>query len=132
MKALKFDTKTLRTAGAVIGERDKKAVTDRYEAKKEAERLGDEVYSLLLKCNIALEKENAHKAQELYEDIVKMGECITMKDLRINGEMLKQIGITDGKTIGIALKAALDEAHKDNKNNNEEYLADFVRSRFIL
>lgn len=130
MKKLKFDTKTLRASASIIGEDEKEPVIDRYQVKKMAERLGDEVYSLLLKYNIAKNKANAQQAEKLYLDIKENHECIYIKDLKINGEKLKEIGITDGKQIGISLKACLDEAHKDNNNNTEAYLEDFVRNKF--
>lgn len=130
MKKLKFDTKTLRTAASIIEEDEKEPVIDRYEVKKLAERLGDEVYSLLLKYNIAKNKTNAQQAEKLYLDIKENDECIYIKDLKINGEKLKQVGITDGKQIGLALKLCIDEAHKNNNNNTEAYLVDFVRNKF--
>ncbi len=131
MKQLKFDTKTLRTACAVIGEADIEPITDRYEAKKAAERLGDEVYSLVLKYNIADGKMNSEAAEALYSDIKDKNECITMKELKMNGGILKKMGVTDGKLIGAALKACLDEAQRNNENNTQEYLEGFVRDNFM-
>lgn len=131
MRGLKFDTKTLRAASAVIGEADREPVTDRYEAKRAAERLGDEVYSLVLRYNLSCGRDNAEAAAALYGDIKAKNECVYMKELKMNGGTLKKMGITDGKLIGAALKACLDEAHRDNVNNTKEYLEDFVRNRFI-
>ena len=54
-----------------------------------------------------------------------------MKELEINGEILKSMGITDGKTIGLALKAALDETHRDNSLNTRAYLIDFIGKGFL-
>ena len=55
-----------------------------------------------------------------------------MKELKLNGDDLKKMGVTDGKTIGMALKAALDEAHRDNSVNDAVWLANFVRDRFLI
>ena len=55
-----------------------------------------------------------------------------MKELKLNGDDLKKMGLTDGKTIGMALKAALDEAHRDNSVNDAVWLANFVRDRFLI
>ncbi len=131
MKQLKFDTKTLRTVRAVIGETENEPVTDRYETKKAAERLGDEVYGLVLGYALACERNNAGEALALYEDIKAKNECIYMRELKINGGVLKKMGMTDGKLIGAALRACLDEAHRDSRNNTEEYLESFVREKFI-
>ena len=130
MKKLKFDTKTLKAASKVIGENENYQLTDGYEIKKTVEKLGDEIYEILLKFNIACGKENSERAEEEYRKIRGNDECIFMKQLKINGGILKKLGITDGKLIGEALKASLDEAHKDNNNNNSEYLEKFVLDRF--
>lgn len=132
MKALKFDTKTLRFAYAVIKEAENEPQTDRYEIKKLAEKLGDDVYSLLIKFYMAQNRGGADEALKIYNDIKENKECIYMKDLKINGAVLKELGITDGRTIGEALKCALDAVHRDNGNNNKEYLKKFVLSRFAL
>lgn len=132
MKGLKFDTKTLRFACSVINEAEKEPQTARYEIKKLAERLGDDTYSLLIKFYMAQNREGADEALKIYNDIKENNECIYMKDLKINGAVLKELGITDGRTIGKALKSALDAVHRDNGNNNKEYLEKFVLSRFAL
>ncbi len=135
MKGLKFDTKTLRAVTAVIAEGKNGASSDRYAIKKTAEKLGDEVYTLFLKYSMAAGDENAKTAEEamgIYNEIKDMDECINMKQLKINGSDLKKMGVKDGKLIGEILKAALDEAQKDNDNNKKEVLEKFVRERFLL
>lgn len=132
MKMLKFDTKTIKAVSAVISEEQNGVKTDRYEIKKTADRLGDEIYILFLKYSAAGSQTNADEALEIYEQIKSLGECINMKDLKINGSSLKEMGVKDGKLIGIILKAALDIAQKDNKNNEKEILEKFVREHFLL
>lgn len=132
MKGLKFDTKTLKSVSAVIAEAAKEPLTDRYCVKKTVEKIGDENYSLLLDFYRASGTENAVEAAEIYNDIKNNNECIYMKELKLNGDDLKKMGVTDGKTIGMALKAALDEAHRDNSVNDAVWLANFVRDRFLI
>ena len=132
MKGLKFDTKTLKSVSAVIAEAAKGPLTDRYCVKKTVEKIGDENYSLLLDFYRASGTENAAEAAEIYNDIKNNNECIYMKELKLNGDDLKKMGVTDGKTIGMALKAALDEAHRDNSVNDAVWLANFVRDRFLI
>lgn len=81
---------------------------------------------------MAQNRGGADEALKIYNDIKENKECIYMKDLKINGAVLKELGITDGRTIGEALKCALDAVHRDNGNNNKEYLEKFVLSRFAL
>ncbi len=127
LKELKFDTKTLRTVTTVLGERE--LLCDSFGIKKTAERLGDEAYTVLLKYHIAKNTGGADEILDKYNKIKENNECIYMKDLKINGTVLKDMGITDGRQIGNILKAALEQAQMDNSSNNEDFLKKFAYER---
>ena len=127
LKELKFDTKTLRTVTTVLGERE--LLCDSFGIKKTAERLGDEAYMVLLKYHIAKNTGGADEILDKYNKIKENNECIYMKDLKINGTVLKDMGITDGRQIGNILKAALEQAQMDNSSNNEDFLKKFAYER---
>lgn len=69
-----------------------------------------------------------NKAQEIIllkkqcNDIIKNGEPLYIKDLKINGEDLKSLGFQNGKLIGDTLRYLLDEVLKDPKENKRENL----------
>ncbi len=69
-----------------------------------------------------------NKAQETIlfkkqcNDIIKNGEPLYIKDLKINGEDLKTLGFQNGKLIGDTLRYLLDEVLKDPKENKRENL----------
>lgn len=132
MKQLKFDTKTLRAVTSAIAAEKNGVERSSFGIKKTAEAMGDENYTLFLKMRMAVGDGDAAAALNGYGDIKSRGECINMKDLKINGTVLKAMGIKDGKTIGEALRAALLEAQRDNTLNNVEYLEKFVRQRFLM
>ncbi len=51
---------------------------------------------------------------------------ISVKQLRVNGESLKEIGITPGPRMGFILLALLEEVIEDPSKNTEEYLLERV------
>ena len=132
MKSLKFDTKTMKAVTAVISEAETGPLTDRYSTKKTLERMGDSNYLLLLDYYAAVKAEGAEEAKKIYNEIKFRGESVYMKELKLNGDSLKNMGVTDGKTIGAALKASLDEVHRDSSRNDERWLENFVRGRFLI
>ncbi len=50
------------------------------------------------------------------------GQCFTVKQLKINGGDLKNIGIKPGPKMGEIISALLDEVIEDPEKNTEEYL----------
>lgn len=61
-------------------------------------------------------------ASELFKEILLNEECFTLKQLKINGNDLKNIGIRDGILIGKILKRLLNLVIEDKIENNKEAL----------
>lgn len=131
MKALKFDTKTLKTVVIMIDENENKPCVDKYLAKKTASRIGIDNYQLLLKLYKAEKRNNSENADEIFREIISNSECIIIKDLKINGSKLKKLGISDGRKIGAILNELLDFAHKNPQNNSEKCLEKYVVEHFL-
>ncbi|MPN24637.1 hypothetical protein SDC9_172038 [bioreactor metagenome] len=131
MQTLKFDTKTLKTAAVLIDWDNNEPCTEKYLAKKIAAKLGEETYELLLKLYIAEGRIDSDKAKEIFDEIIGNKECISIRDLKINGSKLKELGISDGKTIGAALNEMLDYAHKNPQNNSEKCLEKYAVEHFL-
>lgn len=131
MRSLKFDTKTLKLSMMIIEEDKNEPCINKYEAKKTASRMGLEAYELLIKLYKAEKRNNADESAMIYDEIISNKECILMKDLAINGNKLKKLGVTDGKQIGEALNEILDYVHKNPQNNTEEHLARYTVEHFL-
>ncbi|MBR6401142.1 MAG: CCA tRNA nucleotidyltransferase [Firmicutes bacterium] len=59
---------------------------------------------------------------ELYDKIIKNGDCCTIKQLAINGGDLQALGVPKGQKIGEMLNAALDAVMHDPTLNTKEKL----------
>ena len=67
------------------------------------------------------------EAEIAYQEILRAGDCLSLKELKINGNQLKAIGITDGKTIGSILKILLQMVLENPELNHYIYLEELAR-----
>ena len=63
---------------------------------------------------------------ESYEEILKKQDCLSLKDLKINGNQLKALGIREGKTIGAILKTLLSMVLEHPELNEYSYLKELA------
>ncbi len=68
--------------------------------------------------------EDIIEIKKLYEEIVADHECITLKQLDVNGQDLIQIGILPGKQMGELLNKMLDYVLEHPEANRKEVLLD--------
>ena len=96
-------------------------------------KIGKEMYPLLLQVQYAdtmaksmykrEEKlDRIDKVQEIYEEICREDQCVSLQDLEVNGKDLIQMGMKPGKEIGKMLEALLEEVLEEPSRNTKEYL----------
>jgi tRNA nucleotidyltransferase (CCA-adding enzyme) len=66
------------------------------------------------------------KTKSLLDEIVADQECITLKDLKLNGKDLIAMGVQPGKQIGVILNSLLDLVLEQPELNTEEALAEMA------
>ena len=64
------------------------------------------------------------KISELYEEILRDKECLSLKDLVVKGTDLIEKGVTPGKELGEILSAMLVDVLDEPSHNTKEYLLD--------
>ena len=95
--------------------------------------MGKELFPLILEVKAAdlaaqsdyqrAEKRDwLERLRSLYEEIEREGDCLTIKDLAVNGRDLIQAGITPGPQLGLALQQLLEIVLEDPEKNTREYL----------
>lgn len=63
-----------------------------------------------------------------YERILLEDQCVSIKDLAINGRDLLELGVPKGPRIGTLLRLALDAVLEDPSRNSREWLLPFIRA----
>ena len=61
-----------------------------------------------------------------YEEVVALGQCVTIKDLALNGKDLMEMGMKPGKMMGETLKMLLERVVEEPECNQKEALRAIV------
>jgi tRNA nucleotidyltransferase (CCA-adding enzyme) len=133
LKRLKFDNETLDTVVHLIRWHDYRFVLTLSGMRKAASKIGKEYMELLFEVNRAdtsakNPRRNAEKyekldtARKLYQEIIDKGECVSLKELNINGKDLIAEGFEPGRQLGEILSQLLAAVIEKPELNNKETL----------
>ena len=141
MKRLKFDNNTIRLVRTLILFHDTRfqdaLTTGRRNLRRVLSNLGPSLFPYLvqvMQADVMAQSDylRDHKLAQLneaalaYQEIMKAHDCLSLKELKINGNDLKALGITDGKTIGAILNLLLQMVLEHPELNNYIYLEELA------
>lgn len=141
LKRLKFDNKTIQTVCQLISHHDIRfknpKTSGQRHVRKVMHSIGPNLFPYLLKVMEAdvRSQSDYYQAEKLsilketwesYEEILKKQDCLSLKDLKINGNQLKALGIREGKTIGAILKTLLSMVLEHPELNEYSYLKELA------
>jgi tRNA nucleotidyltransferase (CCA-adding enzyme) len=141
LKRLKFDNDTINSVVHLIRWHDYRFVLTPTGMRKVASKVGKEYMYLLFEVNradtmgknpaIIDEKlKNLKMAMEIYEEIVKNDECVSLKDLKVSGKDLIAQGYKPGKNMGQILNELLARVIDNPDLNHKEKLLDLVNELY--
>ncbi len=141
LKSMKYDNKTIEKVLVLIKHHDLE-ITHKKQIKKLLNKIGENNLRDLLKVKEAdIKAQNLgfymerhlqlKKAKADIDEIIIKKQCFTIKDLKINGRDLIELGISPGKEIGIVLNQLLELVLDDSDLNEKEKLIKIVRGQFI-
>ena len=133
LKRLKFDNESIELVYKLIYYHDYRFQTDASHMRKAMNLIGSENMELLFEVqqadvmakNPAFQNEKLESLEgvrKLYQEIVKQGDCVSLKSLAVNGGDLIQAGYQPGKEIGEKLNYLLDVVIKNPEYNTKEQL----------
>lgn len=141
LKRLKFDNKTIQLVSQLIAHHDirfKNPKTNgRRHVRKVMHSIQPALFPYLLKVMEAdvLSQSEYYQAEKLsilketweaYEEILSNKDCLSLKDLKINGNQLKALGIREGKMIGSILNTLLSMVLEHPELNDYTYLKELA------
>lgn len=132
LRRLKYDNDLINKVVILIRYHDRVIATSK-SIKKILKEIGEDAFYDLLKVKEAdlsaqapmFHEEGYKLIKESRDEFIKIlenKECFKIKDLTINGNILKDIGIKDGKAIGYTLNMLLEEVIENPNLNNKESL----------
>lgn len=136
LRRLRYDNRTVKTVTERIRIHDTKSAVTKVQAKKLLSKIGVDDYRALMDmkradCRGKAEPhaidEKLQKMDALLTEILTNNECFSLKQLAVNGNDLKNIGMTDGKTICAALEALLCAVIEERCPNEKAALLEFAK-----
>lgn len=144
LKRLKFDNDTIKRAGQLIYWHDYNwgdSVSEK-KVRRAMHKIGPEYIAdlLLLQRADALAQSTFHQEEKLqiledvircYHSVLEKKQCVTLKDLAINGQDLMQMGMKPGKELGQTLSSLLEKVVENPEWNTKESLMQIVKTQFL-
>lgn len=136
LRRLKFDNETIRIVSKLISFHDYRFPAERRSVRRAVWKVGEDIFPMLLQVKAAdtmaqslFEREEKlewiARVGELYQEILKDKECLSLKDLAVTGRDLIRAGCAPGPELGRILNEMLQDVLEHPEHNTKEYLLQF-------
>lgn len=143
LRRLKFDNDTINRVSKLVVCHDSRPEPTEKSVRRAVFHNGVEQYPLLFEVQRAdilaqsdYEQEEKLKRletyQKLYTDILEKQNCLSLKDLAVNGADLIALGMKPGKAMGETLHRLLDVVLEDPELNTKENLIELAKQWILL
>lgn len=146
MRSLKLDNNTINTACKLVRYKDLNVEPDMASVRHAIFETGDEAFLGVIEFQRALimtmlesgsdnhqeELNGLDKIKDIYTTIKADNQCISMKQLALTGNDLKEIGIAPGQQMGQILAELLQLVLTTQELNNKETLIKIVKDKNLI
>ena len=140
LRRWKFDNDTIRVVTHLVRFHNQPIEVDRKAVRYALHRIGVELfpsYLELVQAEIMAQSEYRREEKlkklecihRLYLSIIENQECVTLRQLKVNGNDLLEHGVKQGKEIGIVLNQLLDKVIQDPSLNTRHQLLAFIQKQ---
>ncbi len=127
LKGLKLDNATIAMAVRLVKYYNMAPVTDEAAVRHYINEVGESDALRIIDFNISVGDSGTDKGytdmKKLCVMVIERGDCTGLKNLKISGKDLKELGIQAGRQLGMILQELLDEVLDNPQLNNADYLA---------
>lgn len=133
MRRLKFDNDTLRKTAKLVYYHDLRMPASPANVRRAMNRIGKELFPLYLEVRRAdvlaqsmyLRQEKLNdigEVEAIYEEVLLAEQCVSVKELAVNGKDLIMAGIHPGREMGEILERLLEEVLERPEMNAKDRL----------
>ena len=133
LRRLKFDNRTIDCCCRLVREHDDRPQITQRNVRRAMSRIGTELFPLLFEVKRAdmlgqsLYKRDEKTAyideyERVYNEILSENQCVSKKDMKINGRDLIALGVEPGQKLGEILDKLYEMVLDDPKLNDHEKL----------
>ncbi len=139
LRRLKFDNATVSDVTRLVRAHDYRPAPTMKGTRRAINKIGADLFPLYLELREAdvlaqsdYKREeklsDIKKTRRCYDEISQKGECVTLKQLKVTGSDLIDIGIKPGKQIGDILRDLLDAVLDNPALNEKEILLKIAKN----
>lgn len=137
ISSLKFDNSTKKICDKLLSCKDEALPEDEPSLRRLIVKVTPDIfydYYLSYKriVDSDMSEEFYKKIVEKSEVIRQRGDCLSIQELKVSGNDIKALGITDGKTIGNILKILFEDVLDCAKHNDKEYLLSVIKELNVI
>lgn len=133
LRRLKFDNDTIDKVTKIVRFHDQEVAATPEGVRRAVNRMGEDIFRMLFavkRADIAAQSDYLREdklkklayIQELYDDICRKNECVSLKDLAVTGTDLIALGVPPGREIGRLLNELLEAVLEEPERNTREEL----------
>lgn len=143
LRRLKFDNATIDIVSDLVAGHDvNPPLTDRG-VRRAMRRIGLQCYpmifalkeaDILAQSTFGRQEKLAALARyrQLYEEIMARQDCLSLKDLAVNGRDLMELGVPAGRQLGDILSRLLELVVEEPEKNTKEYLTGYTLENLFI
>lgn len=137
ISSLKFDNSTKKICDKLLSCKDEALPEDEPSLRRLIVKVTPDIfYDYYLSYKRIVDSD---MSEEFYKEIVEKsevirqrGDCLSIQELKVSGNDIKALGITDGKTIGNILKILFEDVLDCAKHNDKEYLLSVIKELNVI
>lgn len=139
LRRLKFDNDTIRRVCQLVRWHDDNPPLTQQNVRRAIYRVGENQYPGIFAVKRAdIGAQSDYKKPEklqyvdayekLYEEIIGQKQCLSVRDLAVNGVDLLEAGVPQGRAVGECLQQLFEQVLEKPERNTREYLMEQVRT----
>lgn len=137
ISSLKFDNSTKKICDKLLSCKDEALPEDEPSLRRLIVKITPDIfydyylsYKRIVDSDIS--EEFYKKFVQKSEAIRQRGDCLSIQELKVSGDDIKALGITEGKTIGNILKILFEDVLDCAKHNDKEYLLSVIKELNVI
>lgn len=139
LRRLKFDNDTIKKVAHLILFHDERPELTEKNVRKMVSRVGVDYCPMLIEIKRAdLYGQSEYKRtqkeayvnlfEKMYKEILEKKQCVQKADLAVNGKDLMEIGVPQGKQVGVILESLFQEVLENPERNEKDILLGIAKT----
>lgn len=135
LKSLKFDNDTIKICSRLVRYRAAELPSDEAGLRRTIVEIGKDIfgqyylpYRMVMDSADTSMTESHRDIERIYSRIMQRGDCLSMKELAVNGRDLAGLGVEPGKRMGEILNRLFQLVLEDCTKNNKETLLEAAKN----